>query len=62
MENLEKKYKFNEPVWKQYLIYTGNLLKGDFGPSYKYLDRSANDIIKETLPISLQIGIAALLL
>ena len=62
MENLEKKYKFNEPVWKQYLIYTGNLLKGDFGPSYKYLDRSANDIIKETLPISLQLGIAALLL
>lgn len=60
MENLEKKYKFNEPIWKQYTIYITNLLKGDFGPSYKYHDRSANDIIKETFPISLQLGIAAL--
>lgn len=62
MENLEKKYKFDQPVWKQYLIYVNNLVKGDFGPSYKYLDRSANDIIKETLPVSLELGLAALFL
>jgi len=62
MENLEKKYKFNEPIWKQYTIYITNLLKGDFGPSYKYHDRSANDIIKETFPISVQLGIVALLI
>ncbi len=60
MENLEKKYKFNEPIWKQYTIYMTNLLKGDFGPSYKYHNRSANDIIKETFPVSVQLGIAAL--
>lgn len=62
MENLEKKYKFNEPIWKQYAIYITNLMKGDFGPSYKYHDRSANDIIKETFPISVQLGIVALLI
>ncbi len=44
------------------MIYMRNLLKGDFGPSYKYIDRSANEIIKETLPVSIQLGFIALLL
>ena len=60
MKNLEKKYKLNEPIWKQYAVYIKSLLKGDFGPSYKYQNRSANDIIKETFPISIQLGITAL--
>ena len=60
LENLEKKYKFNEPVWKQYVVYIQSLAKGDFGPSYKYLNRSANDIISETFPVSIQLGLAAL--
>ena len=62
MENLEKKYKFNEPLWKQYVIYINNLAHGDFGPSYKYVDRSANEIIADTFPVSLQLGITALLI
>ena len=62
MENLEKKYQFNEPLWKQYLIYIDNLAHGDFGPSYKYVDRSANEIIADTFPVSLQLGVTALLI
>ena len=62
MENLEKKYQFNEPLWKQYIIYIDNLVHGDFGPSYKYVDRSANEIIADTFPVSLQLGITALLI
>lgn len=62
MENLEKKYGFDEPLWKQYAIYINNLLHGDFGPSYKYIDRSANEIIADTFPVSLQLGITALLI
>ena len=62
MENLEKKYQFNEPLWKQYIIYIDNLAHGDFGPSYKYVDRSANEIIADTFPVSLQLGITALLI
>jgi len=62
MENLEKKYRFNEPLWKQYIIYIDNLAHGDFGPSYKYVDRSANEIIADTFPVSLQLGITALLI
>lgn len=62
LQNIERKYGFDQPLWKQYFIYMGNLVKGDFGPSYKYRNRSANDIIKETLPVSLELGVAALVL
>ncbi len=62
MKNLEKKYRLDEPIWKQYAIYINNLLRGDFGPSYKYLNRSANDIVRKTFPISIQLGLAALLI
>ena len=62
LENLEKKYKLDKPLPTQYVIYLKSLLRGDFGPSYKYIDRSANDIIRETLPVSIQLGLSALLI
>lgn len=62
LENIERKYGFDKPLFEQYTIYMGNLVRGDFGPSYKYLNRSANDIISETLPISLQLGVVSLII
>ncbi len=59
--NIEQKYRLTEPVFKQYLIYMNGLLRGDFGPSYKYVDRTANDIIRDTLPVSMELGLVALL-
>ncbi|MCZ6639643.1 MAG: ABC transporter permease [Candidatus Dadabacteria bacterium] len=59
-KNIEAKYNLNEPAWKQYLIYLKGLSRGDFGPSYKYVDRSVNDIIKETLPVSVKLGVIGL--
>jgi oligopeptide transport system permease protein len=61
-KNIEEKYRLNEPILKQYGIYLKNLVRGDFGPSYKYVDRSVNEIIKETLPVSVTLGIVALLI
>ena len=60
--NIEEKYKLNEPLGKQYIIYLKDLIQWDFGPSYKYIDRSVNEIIKETLPVSLQLGTVSLLI
>ena len=57
---MEKKYHLDRPVHEQYLIYMGNLLRGDFGPSYKYEDRPVADIIRETLPVSAALGLIAL--
>ncbi len=58
--NIEAKYHLDEPVWKQYLFYLRNLASGDLGPSYKYIDRSVNEIIGETLPVSVELGLISL--
>ena len=62
LEAVEKKYHLDRPVHEQYLIYMGNLLRGDFGPSYKYEDRPVAAIIRETLPVSAALGLTALFL
>jgi oligopeptide transport system permease protein len=59
--NIEAKYHLNEPVWKQYLRYLGNLVRGDFGPSLKYRNHTVNDIIKQSLPVSLVLGMLGFL-
>src|SRR4030067_314615 len=60
--NIEEKYHLDKPLHTQYLLYMGNLLKGDLGPSYKYLGRSVNDVIADTFPVSIQLGIIAFIL
>lgn len=57
--NLEAKYHLDEPVWKQYLRYIGNLAHGDFGPSLKYRDHSVTDIVYQGLPVSMSLGFLA---
>jgi len=59
--NLEAKYHLDEPVWQQYLRYLAGIAQGDFGPSYKYLDRGVTEIIADTLPTSVLLGGLALL-
>jgi len=57
--NIEAKYGLNKPVHQPYLTYLGNLLKGDLGPSFKYKDFSVNDLVRQALPVSAKIGLAA---
>ncbi|HUR72307.1 MAG TPA: ABC transporter permease [Candidatus Limnocylindrales bacterium] len=59
--NLEAKYHLDEPVWLQYFRYLGAIAQGDFGPSYKYLDRGVTEIIADTLPTSIVLGALAML-
>lgn len=60
--NLKARYHLNDPVWKQYLDYLANLAQGDLGPSFKYPDRTVNELIAEGFPISAALGTAALVL
>lgn len=60
--NIDAKYHLDQPVLTQYYYYLGDLLRGDLGPSYKYLGRSVNDMIRETFPVSLQLGFWAVLI
>ena len=56
------KFGFDKPLHEQYLSYVGGVLQGDFGPSYKTLGKSVNQLIADGLPISLTIGSLAMLL
>lgn len=59
-QNLEKRYGLDKPLGQQYLIYIGNMLKGDFGVSYTQQNRRVNDIIRDHFPISAILGMLAI--
>ena len=61
LRNLEAHYGLNKPLFVQYLDYLGKLAKGDLGPSFKYPNRTVNEIILDKLPTSLELGTLALL-
>lgn len=61
LHNLEAHYGLDQPLWRQYLSYLGQVVRGDLGPSFKYANRSVNEIIGQKLPISLELGSLALL-
>jgi oligopeptide transport system permease protein len=54
--NLDAKYHLSEPLWRQYFLYLAALAHGDFGPSYRYVDWSVNDLVAKALPVSLRVG------
>jgi oligopeptide transport system permease protein len=60
LRNLEAHYGLDKPLHRQYLDYLGSLLQGDFGPSFKYPNRTVNEIIADKLPVSLELGSLAL--
>jgi ABC-type dipeptide/oligopeptide/nickel transport system permease component len=90
IDNLNKRYHLDAPLYKQYALYVGaillpkvsdvppgisleedallNIKVGEgswlkwmnFGPSYKSRSRTVNDIFREQLPISIQLGLLAL--
>jgi len=55
-----KQLGLDQPLWKQYASYMGNLLRGDLGPSFKHANRSVNELIAAALPVSLELGGIAL--
>ena len=61
-KNLEVKYGLDKPAVEQYLIYMGNLARGDLGISFTQKNREVNDIIREHFPISAALGIMAVVL
>lgn len=60
MQNLLKKYHMDEPLFKQYLRYMGDILRGDLGPSFKNKDYTVNELIFTSLPNSLILGVVSL--
>jgi len=60
LKNLNAKYHLDEPLVQQYLRYWGDLSRFDLGPSFKYANRTVNEIIAESLPVSAELGLISL--
>jgi oligopeptide transport system permease protein len=60
--NLRAKYGMNRPLPAQYLDYVGGVLRGDLGPSLRYKDKTVLQILKENYPVSLELGLSAILI
>ncbi|HCG90414.1 MAG TPA: hypothetical protein DEZ08_01045 [Dehalococcoidia bacterium] len=61
-ERLAAEYHLDDPLITQYFLYISNAVKGDFGESYKYRNRTVFDLIKTKIPTSAKLGLAALLI
>jgi ABC-type dipeptide/oligopeptide/nickel transport system permease component len=62
MANINAKYGLDKPLWEQYRNFLWNAARLDFGTSYVYKTREVSDILKQTFPISLQLGTLAMIL
>lgn len=60
LANIAAKYHLDESLLNQYARYLKGIFQGDLGPSYKYLDRNVNDVIRDTLPTSIALGALAI--
>jgi oligopeptide transport system permease protein len=60
--NLDAKYHLDEPLLQQYFRYLGQIITGDFGPSFQYKDWTVNELIAQGFPVSATVGGLAMLL
>ncbi len=60
--NLERAYHLDEPLTAQFVRYLGNVLTGEFGPSFRYRDFSVSELLADGFPISMQLGASAMIL
>jgi len=60
LENIEKKYNMDKPIIVQYGMYMFDVIRGDLGPSFRYMDRDVNYYIFNSLPDSMFLGVVSL--
>lgn len=61
LESLNARYNLDAPLWQQYTDYLTDVLRGDFGPSFRFANRTVNEIIAAGFPVTLELSIYALL-
>lgn len=59
---LEKRYGLDKPVYQQFFDYFGNLVQGNLGPMLRRPGQSVNDVVAETFPVSIQLGLMSVAL
>ena len=57
LKNINAKYGLDQPLYAQMFNYVwGVITNFDFGPSFRYKDRTVNDIIVQGFPVTLKYG------
>lgn len=59
-KNLQRYYHLDKPLVVQYGLYLKQLVQLDFGPSLKSKTLTVNDYIKKGFPVSLHLGLQAM--
>ena len=62
IERIREQRGFNDNIFVQYGRYVKNVVRGDFGESFKYRGRTVSELLKKKMWVSAQLNIAALFL
>lgn len=56
---LNAQYGLDQPLYEQYARWAAAFATGDLGPSYRYQDRTVNDIVADGFWVTVQLGLMA---
>ena len=59
IENLNRKYGLDQPLWRQYTTFVTNAVQGDLGLSFQRQDKPVTDIILDGFKVSAVLGLIA---
>ncbi len=62
IEAMNAYYGLDEPIFVQYLNYLKSIVTFDYGPSMKNVSINVNDLIVRGLPITMTLGVSALII
>ncbi len=62
IERIREQRGLNDNIFVQYGRYLSNVVRGDFGESFKYRGRTVAELLKKKMWVSAQLNIAALIL
>lgn len=62
IERLNERYNLDAPIYEQYFDYLSHLAQGDFGPSFRYTNRTVTEMIYAGLPITFELAIYAIMI
>lgn len=55
--NIAAKYGLDKPVYVQFGVWVADLLRGDLRESFQYIGRPVAEIIAQSLPVSMSLGL-----
>ena len=60
IERIREQRGFNDPIFVQYGRYVKDVVRGDFGESFKYRGRTVSELLKKKMWVSAQLNLAAI--